>query len=349
MGKGKLPWRTVVLMEVQWGFAFFDVATNIFCMPVNMIWAHFTNPKATHRAVYFLDLIKTGDKSALWCSDNGCGESFVDLVKEYSSRARRFIVEDEKLRTLIKSKLGIDSFKEKEDVVREVVWGLRAGLPFIISEFKYSVTISPQCHLPLCQGFKVLMKKYQIVIPTEEAVDRDFLTCAGTLQRLEELRLCCCVEMRKACVKLELVPGISGMIKDYFRYFEVMAKILSPGLVDEEWDSSKWTTAGEPWFTPDQMQKIDAAAGDARKKVEGDHKLAAMIKESLLDYRCFSKSKEECLQKLRSYEAKKLRSYEAKAKRGQKGSHTEMAEEEVVEAAAEGRKGEDGADVTEEK
>jgi hypothetical protein len=57
------------------------------------------------QAVYFLDLIKIGDKSALWCSDNGCGESFVDLVKEYSSRARRFIVEDEKLRTLIKSKL----------------------------------------------------------------------------------------------------------------------------------------------------------------------------------------------------------------------------------------------------
>jgi hypothetical protein len=52
--------------------------------------------------VYFLDLIKFGDKSAVWCSD-GSGESFADLVKEYSSRAKRFIVEDEKIRRLIKS------------------------------------------------------------------------------------------------------------------------------------------------------------------------------------------------------------------------------------------------------
>ena len=82
------------------------------------------------------------------------------------------------------------------------------------------------------------------------------------------------------------------------------------------------TTAGEPWFTPDEMQKIvakDAAAGDARKKVEDDYEMAAMIKDNLRDYR---DSAEDIF-------LRKLRSYEAKAKRGQKRSHTEMAEQEV--------------------
>jgi hypothetical protein len=45
------------------------------------------------------------------------------------------------------------------------------------------------------------------------------------------------------------------------------------------------TTAGDPWFTPDEMQKIvakDAAAGEARKKVEDDYEMAAMIKDNLM-------------------------------------------------------------------
>jgi len=330
-------------MKVPWGFAFFDVDTSIFRMPVNMIWAHFTHEYATDRVVYFLDLIKCDGKSALWSSSScGDGVSFVDLVKEYSSRARRFIVEDEELRERIKSDLHIESINGEEDALREVAWGLRSGLPFIISEFLYDVTISPQRHLPLCEGFEVFMKKYQIDIPTE-AVDEDFLTRAGTLQRIDELILYRCTEMREVCSKL--VPGISGMIKDNFRYVEVMAKILTPWLVGEEWDSSKWSTAGEPWFTPDEMQKIvakDAAADDAREKVKGDHKVAAMIEANLDDYRCLTKSHGIVLQKVRSC-------YEAKVKRGQKRSHTEMAEEEVVEAVAECRKGQDGADSTEEK
>ena len=70
------------------------------------------------------------------------------------------------------------------------------------------------------------------------------------------------------------------------------------------------------------MQKIvakDAAAGDARKKVEDDYEMAAMIKDNLRDYR---DSAEDIF-------LRKLRSYEAKAKRGQKRSHTEMAEQVV--------------------
>lgn len=60
----------------------------------------------SHQVVYFLDLIKCDGKSALWSSSScGDGVSFVDLVKEYSSRARRFIVEDEELRERIKSDL----------------------------------------------------------------------------------------------------------------------------------------------------------------------------------------------------------------------------------------------------
>jgi len=47
--------------------------------------------------------------------------------------------------------------------------------------------------------------------------------------------VCRCTEMRKACDKL--VPGISRMIKDNSRYVEVMAKILTPSLV--EWDPYK--------------------------------------------------------------------------------------------------------------
>jgi len=85
-----------------------------------------------------------------------------------------------------------------------------------------------------------------------------------------------------------------------------------------------FTTAGEPWFTPNEMQKIvakDAAAGDARKKVEDDYEMAAMIKDNLRDYRGYPKAEDIFL--------RKLRSYEAKAKRGQKRSHTEMAEQEV--------------------
>ena len=84
-----------------------------------------------------------------------------------------------------------------------------------------------------------------------------------------------------------------------------------------------FTTAGEPWFTPNEMQKIvakDAAAGDARKKVEVDYELAAMIKDNLRAYRGFAKSEDIFLQVL--YEAKAKR----RQKRGQKRSHTEMAE-----------------------
>jgi len=40
----ELPMRTVVLMKVQWGFAFFDVANNIFDMPVVCIHTNSMSP-----------------------------------------------------------------------------------------------------------------------------------------------------------------------------------------------------------------------------------------------------------------------------------------------------------------
>jgi len=88
-------------------------------------------------------------------------------IKKYCGKSIQLIVGDVELRGVIK-------YFENEDVIFELMWGLKHVLSYYVRQERGNITL--EYRLPLSQGLKDCMSKYEVIIPTEAV--RTELSCS---------------------------------------------------------------------------------------------------------------------------------------------------------------------------
>ncbi|KAG2630801.1 hypothetical protein PVAP13_3KG548701 [Panicum virgatum] len=259
----------VALLETPTGFAFFHVYENLCKGP---------------KVIFLLEFIKFEDKSVAWKS-GGPGLLLTRAIKKYCGKSIQLIVGDVELRGVIKSNLNVKCF-ENEDVIFELMWGLKHVLSYYVRQERGNITL--EYRLPLSQGLKDCMSKYEVIIPTE-AIDRTFVGCASALHRCDVLLEHYRKRLPEICEPF--LPGIREIVNGDIPYAEVVAKILTPDRVQ---DCNPFEGLSD-----DVVKKIkDVAANNAGKKVDrAKHRLIYGIAR---DVRKFPGYRTDLLQTLKS-------------------------------------------------
>ncbi|CAL4952107.1 unnamed protein product [Urochloa decumbens] len=275
----------VALLETPTGFAFFNVCKDI-CKGAKNLWSWFVKDDVADEVIFLLEFIKFEDKSVAWKSD-GPGLLLTRAIRKYCDKSRQLIVGDLRLRDVIESNLNVKCF-ENEDVIRELMWGLKNVLFDYVYQERRNIT-HEYC-LPLSQGLKDCMSKYEVIIPTE-AIDRTFITCASALHRCDVLLEHYRKKLPEICDPF--VPGIRKIVKDDTLYAEVIAKILTPGLA-QDWNPFERLSDD----VVEKIKVIDAAAGISRKVIDED--LYCLIYGLARDVRNFPGYRTDLIQTLKS-------------------------------------------------
>jgi len=108
------------------------------------------------------------------------------------------------------------------------MWGLKHVLSYYVRQERGNITL--EYRLPLSQGLKDCMSKYEVIIPTE-AIDRTFVGCASALHRCDVLSEHYRKRLPEICEPF--LPGIREIVNGDIPYAEVVAKILTPDRVQD--------------------------------------------------------------------------------------------------------------------